>query len=811
MHTESPDPIHPSTLDHLHPEAITDSSRIDSLLNGWMKSSTLLRRGSNSSADLELSTIHRLGSDHAVLHCRNFGPIDDVLFLSTEYEGIPYFFSIQVLQQEELHRKNHRIIASKPAVVYRAERRDRVRLAATSPFERIRLSTEGRETIEGQVVDYSGDGLGVLIPSGSNLSSRQEVQIEGPHQQPRRWAIVRNNFAEKNRPGWTRIGLSVLPVRPRGEVRIESAANILSQLGGLCAQSPDIVFSEQPNIVAFYNNRGEKLVGILDHCGEMKGAPAVLVPSAWGKTKETLAAFAATILATFSGANRPVSVLRFDGIRKRGESHNDPECSYQGLENLNYTFSQGADDLVAAARYLRHEYGCSSVTIASFSIASVEARRAIATDRDGLFDGWVSIVGATDPQSLIRIISGGVDYLAGAEKGIKFGRQDVQGMLLDIDRTAGDALANKIAFLDDARRDFARISCPISWIVGAHDAWMNLARVRDCLSFGPSGNRKVILSETGHQLRDSKVAAETFGLAATECARFSGVGSHVRPTAPNPRQVRQRILAERKRRRKHEVRPDLRLFWRDYLVGRKKTLGMELIAETSSYRSLLRDQIAAMGLSGKQTIVDLGSGLSTFERALAEEGIPLAETRIVSIDLVPEALRRGRERLPEPSRSCTIHVAADLSASDSAPFFPLLSQSADYAVASLVLNYLDNPRGFLRGTLRLLKPGGRLVLTALRDDADTSKLCVDGIGELRTGRGLASFGESRERLIDQALGPFINDAALLLDFEERGFFKFWKQDELVEAARRAGFEEISISMTFGSPPQAWLLSAVRPR
>jgi hypothetical protein len=101
-------------------------------------------------------------------------------------------------------------------------------------------------------------------------------------------------------------------------------------------------------------------------------------------------------------------------------------------------------------------------------------------------------------------------------------------------------------------------------------------------------------------------------------------------------------------------------------------------------------------------------------------------------------------------------------------------------------------------------------LSALRRDADTSKICVDGICELRTGQGLASFGKSREKKIDRALGGFINDAARLLDLEEQGIFRFWDKSELEAAVRKAGFIEMNTVSEFGDPPQAWVLTAVRP-
>ena len=66
----------------------------------------------------------------------------------------------------------------------------------------------------------------------------------------------------------------------------------------------------------------------------------MVIPPAWGRTKETLLPLAATIVETFRRAGQPVRVVRFDGTHRRGESHVDPELRTPGEEYLHFTFSQ---------------------------------------------------------------------------------------------------------------------------------------------------------------------------------------------------------------------------------------------------------------------------------------------------------------------------------------------------------------------------------------------------------------------------------------------------------------------------------------
>ncbi|MHA7840004.1 MAG: PilZ domain-containing protein, partial [bacterium] len=542
MSSASPDLIAPETFGRLHPRAITDRDRIASLLEGWRRAEVLLRRGTNQAIQRELATVVSVGDGEAELSCTDFGPIDRFLFLSAEFEGIPYFCSAQVRDAGEGESRSEggrrRVRISWPAVIYRAERRDRARRPAEQQRQWVRLVRRDGRDCEARIVDVSGDGLGVVLPESESLKPGEGMEMRPGSRdldRPGSWAVVRNQREDRSRRGWRRIGLSVLPEPPRAPLPGEPASDVLSALGGLIPAAEDFVLPEQPEVVHLRDHRGERIVGLLDRVGESRGAPAVILPSAWGKTKETLSGLAATLLASFATAGLPVSVLRFDGIRKRGESDNDVGCEDPALGNLHYTFTQGATDLLAAARFLQEERGAGPVVIVSFSVASVEARRALVLDGGERFAGWVSVVGATDPQSLIRVISGGVDYLAGAERGVRFGRQDVQGLLLDIDHTASEALGSRIAFLEDARRDFAAIRCPLTWITGTHDAWMDPRRIEDVLSFGPRAGRRLITSETGHQLKSSREAVEIFGIVASECARMLGGGESIRPVAPDPK------------------------------------------------------------------------------------------------------------------------------------------------------------------------------------------------------------------------------------------------------------------------------------
>src|SRR5690606_21626918 len=140
---------------------------------------------------------------------------------------------------------------------------------------------------------------------------------------------------------------------------------------------------------------------IVNSWREESPATVVLIPPAWGKTKETLLPLALTIVESFAAAGKPIVVLRFDGIRKRGESFNDPECRFPGREHLRFTFSQGVRDIHAALDYVHsgNRFNPSRVVLLTFSAASVDGRRAVAEDAGRYLSGWINVVGAPDLQS----------------------------------------------------------------------------------------------------------------------------------------------------------------------------------------------------------------------------------------------------------------------------------------------------------------------------------------------------------------------------------------------------------------------------
>ena len=171
---------------------------------------------------------------------------------------------------------------------------------------------------------------------------------------------------------------------------------------------------------------------------------------------------------------------------------------------------------------------------------------------------------------------------------------------------------------------------------------MQLDRAREILSCGDPSQRRLIEIPTGHQLRTGPEALEAFQLIAREIARITG-GSELVGISPAPGLLEKRQDKERRRLPLPDF--DLRRFWRDYLVGRRGVVGIELLTATRAYQGLMDEQIELLGLSGSECVADLGSGAGDFSCRLFLRSELGQGLKIHSVDYVPEALVRGRRRL----------------------------------------------------------------------------------------------------------------------------------------------------------------------
>jgi predicted SAM-dependent methyltransferase len=135
---------------------------------------------------------------------------------------------------------------------------------------------------------------------------------------------------------------------------------------------------------------------------------------------------------------------------------------------------------------------------------------------------------------------------------------------------------------------------------------------------------------------------------------------------------------------------------------------------------------------------------------------------------------------------------------------PFADASMDKVLLSLVLSYLFDPGEAVREVYRVLRPGGRIVASSMRPDADMSRT-VEMLVEQITGNAEATrrFGVTPDEL-RTALQGYLNQAAGLLELEEGGVFHFFSKEELTGLLEDAGFDQVKVYESFGRPPQAFV-------
>lgn len=817
------DSLSGNSLRRLHRKVVSDPAEIVRLLLAAKSAGEVLNSGVDRKSEPRIARILQVDSQGLLLDAPNISASGQPqVYLRFDLDRTNYFFAAPPIAGGA----GVPLQLAMPVALYESERRELLRTSAGPPSKapKVKILVEGQPPLEARLRDWSYQGMSVSMPNrvASKLSSGFEVEIiEGEHQGERRFASLRRSSDDEEVPGWTRIGVeasqiplgSPFPVVRRSRIlhggaarnawrKISLATAVAKRVPARAVLKPATPDLE---LVSYTNAGGQPIAGLVDRAVGGVGGTAVVVPPAWGRTKETFLPLARTLVSTFERSGHPISVLRYDGTNRRGESYIAPECREPGDEYLRYRFSQGVEDVRASLDFARSAFKPKHVVLVSFSLGAVEARRAATLEAPGDLDGWVSVVGMVDLQSGLRTVSGGVDFAYGQSMGVSFGKHELVGVVADMDFTGQDAFENNLVFLEDAKRDMAKLEIPVTWIHGKFDAWMDLQRVQSAMSAGASDSRKLIEVPAGHQMRSSTEALETFQLVSAEVSRMA-LGNQLEPELPDLADLEARTAAEKKRRPKPDL--DRSGFWKDYLLGRDRRLGFELMSATSPYRSLMTTQIERLCLQPGQHVLDCGSGTGDFSVVLAERGAPEG-LRVTNLDLVPDALKRSKERLGRFSSLgfSMSRLAADLEIENTT--IPLSRGSVDAILASLMISYVENAPKLLREMYSTIRPGGLLVMSSMRRDADISRIYVNSIAELPPDRRAKHFGKSSADDFEELQRVFLNDAAKLMQLEEDGEFKFYDLEELASIVEEAGFKVVSMDRAFGDPAQAVVVTARR--
>ena len=166
-----------------------------------------------------------------------------------------------------------------------------------------------------------------------------------------------------------------------------------------------------------------------------------------------------------------------------------------------------------------------------------------------------------------------------------------------------------------------------------------------------------------------------------------------------------------------------------------------------------------------ERILDVGCGTGWLLERLGR-AVPTA--RLTGVDPVPEMLALARRRLS--ASAVDLREAA-------AERLPFDDGSFDAVVSASVFHYVRQPETALSEMRRVLRPGGRLVLTDWNGDFLTCRL----------------------------IGVYLR-------WQRRALFRIYRPTELRQLLRQAGFDAVEIDQyRAGWPWGMWLVRGVRPR
>jgi SAM-dependent methyltransferase len=138
--------------------------------------------------------------------------------------------------------------------------------------------------------------------------------------------------------------------------------------------------------------------------------------------------------------------------------------------------------------------------------------------------------------------------------------------------------------------------------------------------------------------------------------------------------------------------------------------------------------VALASLKPGETVLDLGSGAG-FDAFLASKRVG-AEGRVIGVDMTPQMIERATALAKTHGYTNVEFRLGDIEA------LPLADASVDVIISNCVVNLTTDKERAFREAFRVLKPGGRLMVSdlvlerplpeAIRQDMDAYGACVAG-------------------------------------------------------------------------------------
>jgi SAM-dependent methyltransferase len=197
--------------------------------------------------------------------------------------------------------------------------------------------------------------------------------------------------------------------------------------------------------------------------------------------------------------------------------------------------------------------------------------------------------------------------------------------------------------------------------------------------------------------------------------------------------------------------------------------------------------LAAAALRRGETVLDLGSGAGfdafLAARELGEEG------GVIGVDMTPEMLERARRNAVAAGHRNVEFRQGRIEA------LPLADASVDVVISNCVINLVPDKAAVYREVARVLRPGGRMIVSDVVLDAPLPPVVADSVAALT---GCVAGASLRHEYLETIAAAGLSDIEVLND---KGFGEMALTivpEELLGQAKAAGIDVMAVAGTVRS-------------
>lgn len=548
----------------------------------------------------------------------------------------------------------------------------------------------------------------------------------------------------------------------------------------LFIEKNDIVSEE----IKYLNRYGKKIIGFYDH-NSKSVAPIVeniiLIPPAYGETKRD------ALMVSYYLVKNGFAVIRYDATDHIGESEgNVSDISMETMKN----------DIIDSLDFIKQNFYSVNIGIVASSVSFRAALKA-ASQSDKI-NCLIGLVGVVDLQNTLFSVYQ-EDIIYNINNGIEQESYDMLGYLVKKDYFVS-AVKDNYHTLETTKLDLKRINIPVILLSAEKDVWVDVDQVMSLASFFPSKIEVCIIPNAMHQLFENPAAAQHAmkKVVALFYKYLKNVNYNIEKIKqPNIRQVAQQNKIEKERLKllREFTLDNEKEFWSNY------TLDFAMIKKVGDYREYLDLIINLLGEYKKgDFFLDAGCGVGYVGVWLAQYlNSKKIEDRMGSnyflyyhgVDFISDNIKRSKRAhqatkqliLQERYSNLIKFTYEELDLNNRLPY---ASCTFDKICCSLVISYLNNPVFSVKELLRVLKFGGKLIISSLKPHNDLSQIY----------RNFLATAKSKEDIVK--IKRLLSSAGQIKQKEGEGYYNFFSEDDFKKMLGTIGVCNAKIYRSFGN-------------